>query len=92
MKATGVSASWYFTFLKSDVDEIDADDVKMMIWTTFKEKKYLSPKPNVWSIQKIDFETKIADIENKIPSTTNLLVMIRKIKWRKTKFQMLMTW
>ena len=47
MKATGVSASSCFTFLKSDVDEIDVDDVKMMIWTTFKEKKYLSPKPNV---------------------------------------------
>ena len=47
MKATGVSASSYFTFLKSDVDEIDVDDVKMMIWTTFKEKEYLSPKPNV---------------------------------------------
>lgn len=47
MKATGVSASSYFTFLKSYVDEIDVEDVKMMIWTTFKEKKYLSPKPNV---------------------------------------------
>ena len=47
MEATGVSASSYFTFLKSDVDEIDVDDLKMMIWTTFKEKKYLSPKPNV---------------------------------------------
>ena len=46
MKATGASASSYFTFLKSDVDEIDVDDVKMMIWTTFKEKEYLSPKPN----------------------------------------------
>ena len=31
MKAIGVSASSYFTFLKSDVDEIDVDDVKMMI-------------------------------------------------------------
>ena len=31
MKATGVSASSCFTFLKSDVDEIDVDDVKMMI-------------------------------------------------------------
>ena len=31
MKATGVSASSFFTFLKSDVDEIDVDDVKMMI-------------------------------------------------------------
>ena len=31
MKATGVSASSYFTFLKSDVDEIDVEDAKMMI-------------------------------------------------------------
>ena len=43
-------------------------------------------------MQKIDSETKITDIENKILSTTNLLVMIRKLKRRKTKFQMLMTW
>ena len=42
-------------------------------------------------MQKIDSETKITDIENKILSTTNLLVMIRKLKRRKTKFQMLMT-